>query len=265
MSTPKIFSSKLYLKGKGFHRLSQLETKENKNFIITVIGKRYNLTKEEAFLLSPKAYYSILQSSLPFEISPSSDQTKKSKALILKCFGDLIQLFSTITQIKISSSNVEAFKYLNNYLCNPFLKNICLKVTPNKSQLFSFTSKMFLFCDEEILKSLNDFDIFINGKTLSFNKHFICCLTDIIFQLVLKDNTLTYYRFETSSFNDHIIFLTSILSGTVIESADYLDEKLILCFNILGCTSLFECFNTEDFDKLVFLLSFSNCSTKGFI
>jgi hypothetical protein len=68
--------SKFYLKGKDFHALSQLETEDDKIFPFEIAHKIFKLTKEETFLLSPKAYLFIFQSSSPFIISASSDQSK---------------------------------------------------------------------------------------------------------------------------------------------------------------------------------------------
>jgi hypothetical protein len=122
MSTRPNISPQLYLKGQDFHRLSQLETKENTNFIIKIGLKQFNLTKEETFILSLKAYYSIFESSLPFEIPLPVNQDKISNESIIQCFTELIQLFSTKTQIQINYFNVETFKYMNKYLKNLLLK-----------------------------------------------------------------------------------------------------------------------------------------------
>jgi hypothetical protein len=258
LSSQSGIPSNLYLKGEHFHLLSQFETKENKKFIIKVSQRSFYLTKEEIVLLSPKVYYSIYQSGSPFLIPFSSSEHKIPNESLIKYFDKLVQLFSTKTEIKITLSNIEIFRYLNKYLENRHLNIIFPNVSPKKAQIFSLTSKMFSDFSLDIQKTINNFTIYINEQKISCNKQFASCLSNKIFQIILKDNSLNTYHFKSSSLDNQMISLFGILTGSVIQSDNYSSAELIQCFFLLGFPFQIENFEFEDFDQLVSFLSLSN-------
>jgi hypothetical protein len=132
------------LHGKDFHKLSQLRTNLNQIFQIKIQEKIFNLTKEEAFLISPKCYVYILKHLSPFVIPLPPNKNINSGDLIL-AFEQLTLLFSSLTQVLINQSNVQTIKYLSEVLENEHLKNACNLVLRGNVQnhVFELSSKMF--------------------------------------------------------------------------------------------------------------------------
>jgi hypothetical protein len=193
MSTSPNGIASYYLHGEDFHKLSKLETQNNKTFQFNVVGKTFTFTKEEAYLLSPKGYSFILENSIPFKISLPTDPKYHSLTPedLIQAFEQLSLLFSTLSKIEINSTNILVFEFLSFILENPYLEEISKNVSEleMQNQVFELSSKMLKEKSNKIKTSLYDFKIFIDAQELVCNKAFCCCLSEAISQIVFNDTS----------------------------------------------------------------------------
>jgi hypothetical protein len=251
MSSGLFIQQNLYLKGKDFHRLSQLETPFNKNFTFKVHDQIFKLTKEEAFLITPNLFLQIQNNKAFLEIPLPSNQLISSDELIT-AFTSLISLFSTSVKIEINNSNLKIYNYFADQLQNSFLQNLCRQVTVNKSQFFEFTSMMFSGASHKALSSLNDFSIYFGKHEFQCNKLFSSCLSNSIFQLVLVAPSLTECHFDEIKDQRILNSLFNILKGIPFEISNIPPDDLIQSFNLIGCS--FE-IDFRSFDDLISFVS----------
>jgi cell division protein FtsB len=246
------------LHGADFHGLGQLEIEINKTFLIKIQNKIFKFTKEEIYLLSPKLYSELLESSLPFIIQ----LPKKKKYQILNykdlihAFEKLSLLFSTSKHIQVNKTNVLALKYISYVLENEYLEAICRIVLKSKSsnQFFELSSKMFQKGSKTIRKSLFDFTIYVNDEKIKCNKAFSCCLSQAILQKNSNDTSITEYHFKDINNEELFISFFNILDGHSFQADKYSNRELVECFSIVGCS--FEVpFNFKDCNDIIWFLS----------
>jgi hypothetical protein len=222
------------LHGKDFHILSQLESDSNKTFPIRIQEKIFKFTKEEIYLLSPKCYSDILESSLPFFIPlPSNNKYKNvPEDDLIKVFENIILLFSSLTQVQIIQSNVHVLQYLSEILENQDLESACrcFLQGQNQNTFFELSSIMFKNGSNKIKSSLHNFQIFVNNSKIKYNKVFFCCLSKTIFQSVLYDTSISEYHFGDIQNEKILISLFNIVFGESFQQVSFQTKKLLNVF-----------------------------------
>jgi hypothetical protein len=132
-------------------------------------------------------------------------------------------------------------------------------VSSNNIQLFELNSKILSQTTKFIRESLNDFSVYINKHEIRCNKNLCCCLSDLIFQSVIHDQSLTEFYFNNAINKNIIIDLFQILSGYPFKPRNYNMKEVIESF-LLILTLVEIDYILDDFESLISFLSSQNCS-----
>jgi hypothetical protein len=170
-------SRPFFFNGKFFHRINQLPRIEKTCSIFFQQSVAY-LSKEQLILLSTSAYEYHKKYEKPFEII--NPPAHISHQVVLNCFHSLLSLFNDSEQIEINTENKSAFLFLSNQFDNPYLENICLKVSVFSPQYFFFSSERFAQIPQQTFSSLFDFTLYINNKPFPCSSVFASCLSNTI-------------------------------------------------------------------------------------
>lgn len=205
------------------------------DFQIIIHQFSFFLLKEQVFLLSPMAFYLISKTGSPFRIKiPTNISLIEEKVIF--CFELLLSLFETNSQIQIFFKDIEYFLFLSKVLENSFLEETCKNVTPDNSQFFYFSSKCFsLYAD---ISFLNNFVIKIDDKEFHCNRNFLCCISDLIFEMTLLNSDVEIFEIILNP-NDISDFM-NIFQGNPFIMSEYNLKTIFEISNQLKCSLLYE-------------------------
>jgi hypothetical protein len=154
-------SQLMYLLKSDFHKIDSLIRAKNRTFEIDIDSKSFFFSKEQILLLFSKASIYVQQTKKPFNIDSPPNVPEK---LLLSCFQDIFSLFSSGSEIKISSTNADSFHYLSKIFEISSLFLICENVlSSGETQSFFLTSELFHHIPKNIFHSLHNFRIRLNG------------------------------------------------------------------------------------------------------
>jgi hypothetical protein len=105
-------------------------------------------------------------------------------------------------------------------------------------------------CSRNIYTSLYDFTIFINHEKIECNKAFCCCLSEVIFQAVLFDETLSEFHFNNIQNEEILISLFNILDGKLLQGDIYQDRSVTETFYLIDCNFEYH-FDFENYKDIV--------------
>jgi hypothetical protein len=103
-------SQLIYLLKSDLHKIDSLIQAKDRTFQINICSKSFFFSKEQILLLSSKAFLYLQQTKKSFIINSPPNVPEK---LLLSCFQDIFSLFSSRSEITISSKNADSFHYLS--------------------------------------------------------------------------------------------------------------------------------------------------------
>jgi hypothetical protein len=221
------------LQGEYIHQIQKLSS--SKDYLIKIGSKTFNYCKEQLIFLSINAFDHFESNSAPFEIL--IDQVFNPNQVLIddliSAFISIDSLFHSQTQIEISQTNSSSFFLLGEILDNPYLISKCTKVSPGKSQYFSFNFKQIQFLSQKRRNLLNDIEISANGIIFRTNRLLFSCLWSKISKLSLFPSEISI-QVQPNDFPCFISFM-NLLKGFSINFKSFYLQSVISIVNILNC------------------------------
>jgi hypothetical protein len=207
-------SQLIYLLKSDFHKIDSLIRARDRIFEITICSKSFFFSKEQILLLSSKAFLYVQKTKKLFKIDSPPNVSEK---LFLSCFQDIFSLFSSQSEIKISSQNVDSFHHLSQIFENSCLFLICENVlSTGEPQSFFLSSELFHHIPKNVFHSLNNFRILFNSCVIYCNRFFASLISNKIFNHILHFQKDHFIDFSNSPDTEIIKLFFDIFRGKSI-------------------------------------------------
>jgi hypothetical protein len=162
-----------------------------------------------------------------------------------------LTLFSSQVEIEISTMNLKIFQYLSCQLDNPRLITFCEQVPfLNKSIYFILNSIYF----KKLPKSLQNFNIIVNGSQIDCNLWYGCCLSQTIYRAYQLNSNLKEISFNSDEIDSILKELFNILKGKTVNVNQFSINDFRDCFLFIDFLFNFSSFFPKTFEEAISLL-----------